>query len=592
MSEKVFKEVKKPEKISSYFKMELPVLIVVTISGILYNAGIGVGPYYEGQLAGKLYEVFKGYSTFFDVLKLAITYVVVLTFVQGMRAIKRYSVRVFSNDVGRLMRHTLYSCLIRMDKEKLNKEGLGALMTKAIADVDICSEGMRKFTTEVFDTGVAMIVYISMLLFYDFKLTLIAGIFTPFAYFLANRLKKQVVRANRRQKMSATLLNHKTMDRVSNAITYRIFGREEARNEALEEALNDYEKNSIKANIFEGSMTPLYNSLTMAGTVIIIYIGSKNVAGSGFTKWDIASFTTYLAVFTKFAVKVSRAAKLFNAIQKAEVSWGRIKPLMKEIEIKKSLLSQKEIQKVNIEFENVSFGHFDNDNNFKALAKSLSFSVKPGQIVGITGIVASGKSSLGKIFIDESCYEGSIRINGEEFKSLSSQQKHEYVSYMGHEPELMSNSIYENVALGDETDVDKWLDMVCLSEEVFEMSDKKETLVGDGGVKLSGGQQARLALARTLSHSRSVMILDDPFSAVDKLTEKIILNNIRKEFKDRIILLISHRLYHFPEFDHVLFLHDGKGEFSNHKLLMENFNDYKELFDKQVKRKDLDEGDN
>ena len=102
---------------------------------------------------------------------------------------------------------------------------------------------------------------------------------------------------------------------------------------------------------------------------------------------------------------------------------------------------------------------------------------------------------------------------------LSEQERCETVGYLGHDPELFNDSIEHNVLLGEKKDPELYLKAVCIDAEVNEMPDKKRTLVGNGGVRLSGGQAQRLALARTLCHLRPVMILDDPFSALDKKTE-------------------------------------------------------------------------
>ena len=105
--------------------------------------------------------------------------------------------------------------LNRMSRDELERESLGSVMTKAVADVDACVEGMRKFTTEVFDTGVVLAAYIAMLLYYDWRLALLSGVFTPFAYLIAGRLKSRVARYSSAYKKSAGRLNGATMSWLS-----------------------------------------------------------------------------------------------------------------------------------------------------------------------------------------------------------------------------------------------------------------------------------------------------------------------------------------------------------------------------------------
>lgn len=573
-----------PDQIFSYFRLEWIWLLGVTVTGILYNVGMGAGPFFEGLLAQRLYDILEGNRQPADMLGLALLYVVIIFVVQASRAGKRYTVRVFANQVSRLMRQTLYHGLVHRPVTAAGQENLGSYMTKAIGDVDACAEGMRKFTTEIFDTGVVMVVYVTMLLYFDWRLTLLACLFTPIAYILADRLKKQVVLANGHYKECEAQLNEQTMDRISRALTYRMFGQEQKRDQAYEEQLMAYEKASSRANIFESSMGPLYDAVSMIGTVLIFYFGSRNVRGLGWTQWDIASFTTFLACFIKLAVKTSHAAKLFNAVQKAQVSWQRIKPLLTYAAAVPDKEEMGIVPQVSLTLQNLSC-------HYPSLTKGLeglSLRAVPGEIVGITGKVASGKSLFGKVFLDEVPWQGSFQLNGQDFSQLTVNQRRARISYMGHNPELITGSIAENIALGDSVDLEKWLQAVCLDKEVAALPQAAATPVGTGGAHLSGGQKARVALARTLAHSKGLLILDDPFAGVDADMEQAILQHIRQLLPERTILLISHRLVHFPEFDHVLFLQSGKGIFATHEELLKQEPEYRTLFASQQKGVDLD----
>ncbi|MBC3537715.1 ABC transporter ATP-binding protein [Megasphaera hominis] len=576
-----------PDRILSYFKRELPILGIVTVTGLLYNLGLGAGPYFEGLMAQCLYDILRHDAVPMDMVKIATAYVVVLGLVQAMRAGKRYSVRIFSAQISWIMRHTLYHSLVHMSRHELGRENLGNLMTKAVSDVDACSEGMRKFTTEIFDTGVALVVYFVMLLVYDWRLTFLACCMIPVAYVLANRLKHVVSRANIAYKGAEGRLNLMTMDRISHALTYRINGREAQRNASYETQLTAYEKASAKANIFEGSMMPIYNAIAMGGMLMIFYFGGRNVLGDGWMAWDIASFTTYVACFTKLAIKTSHAAKLFNAVQKAQVSWQRLKPLL-GLHVAQA---EAPAQAAPAPAAPVTLTLSDVTCRYDAASPSLahlSFTAKPGEIIGITGVVASGKSMLGKLFIDEVPWRGTIRLGDRDFRDLTQAERRSYISYMGHEPELMTATIEENIALGDPIDVWPYLQSVCLDEEIAALPDQAQTVAGSSGTQLSGGQQARIALARTLAHVKPIVVLDDPLASVDPKGEGRILANLRAAGQDKVILYISHRLLHFPDFDRVLFLHDGTGTCGTHTELMSRCPAYAELYRKQAEGVDYD----
>ena len=182
------------DHVISYFKMEWKVLLAVTVSGLIYNLGLLAGPWFEGKMAGCLVDILGGRAGFPDMGKLVAAYVIAIAVVQSSRYIKRFYVRRFANNVNRRMKHVLYDSLVHKSRAELEEEGAGNVMTKAILDVDDCAEGMRKFTTEIFDTGVALLAYAGMLLFYDWRLALLSMLFPPVSYFLAEKMKGIVQR--------------------------------------------------------------------------------------------------------------------------------------------------------------------------------------------------------------------------------------------------------------------------------------------------------------------------------------------------------------------------------------------------------------
>lgn len=492
------------DQILYYFKTQWTVLLAVTISGLIYNLGLLAGPWFEGRMTGCLVDILGGKAGYRDMLVLVTTYVISIAIVQISRYIKRFYVRRFANNVNRDMKEILYRSLVHRSRAELEEEGVGNVMTKAILDVDDCAEGMRKFTTEIFDTGVALAVYVGMLLFYDWRLAILGMLFLPVSYVLAEKMKRNVQRTGAAYKEQSGDLSAATLDRAANAVTYRVYGREKEREQAYEANLTAYEKSAVKANIWSTAFPPLYRIISMTGILFILYFGSRNVLGTGWKIWDVAAFTTFLSCFLKLAVKSSHAAKLFNAVHKAQVSWKRIKLLMKEDTYEDDSLVQ---EPGTLEVSDVSFAYPGGEKIYE----DFNLSATPGQIIGVTGAVACGKSTLGKTFLCEYPYEGRICFHGKELSGMTKAEQNGMVGYLGHDPELFNDSVRNNILLGDDDDPEKYLKAVCFDGEVAEMEEGMDTIVGNGGVRLSGGQAQRLALARTLCHKRPVLILDDPF---------------------------------------------------------------------------------
>ena len=212
----------------------------------------------------------------------------------------------------------------------------------------------------------------------------------------------------------------------------------------------------------------------------------------------------------------------------------------------------------------------------------LSLTAHPGDIIGVTGPVACGKSTLGRVFLCEAPYDGSLRFGSKELSSLSPKEIAETVGYLGHDPELSTDTIKNNVLCGSDIDLMPYLETTALKDEVLAMENGLDTVVGNNGVRLSGGQAKRLALARTLAHPRPVMILDDPFSALDRKTEDTIFKNLQAYAQDKVIFLISHRLYHFPQMQKVIFMENGTTTVGTHDELMQNVSTYQRLYNSQT----------
>lgn len=564
-----------PDSIAAYFRLEWLPLTLITLSGLAYNVGLLAGPWFEGRLAQCLADILGGNETAAAMTALAAGYILVTLLVQAARFIKRFYVRRFANNINRRMKGVLYANLVRQSRGALEKQGAGELMTKAISDVDDCAEGIRKFTTEVFDTGVALAGYIVMLFAYDRHLALLCMIFPPISYICAEKMKKPVQRAGAAYKKAAAALSAATLDRAKNAVTYRIYGCEDAQEARYEAALDGYEQAAVRANVWQAALPPLYLAASNLSVLFILWFGAKNVLGTGWRAWDIAAFTTFLSCFMKTAVKSSKAAKLFNAVQRAEVSWKRIKPMMKTPRALEPLAIPAAQR---VEVSGLSFCY----DGGAPIFEGVSFSAQPGDIIGVTGPVACGKSTLGRVFLCERPYGGSVRIGGRELSELSPREAASTVGYLGHDPELWNDTVEENVLCGEAGDAMRFLALTALDGEVRVMEQGLQTVVGSGGVRLSGGQAQRLALARTLAHPRPVLVLDDPFSALDRQTEDEVFARLKACAQDRIVILISHRLYHFPELRQIVFMQDGKADVGTHEALCASVPAYRALYESQT----------
>lgn len=543
LSKLTIKPIEAPDRIINYWKNEKIVVLCILFFGLSFNISMILGPIYQGKLIDKIVNGDSSQS----VLNIAFIFVGVIFAIQMLRYFKRFYIRRFANSTSALMRLMIYNTIMHKSISELDEESTGNLMTRTISDVDLCVEGMRKFTTEIFDTGVLMLSYIVTLAVIDVKVTLLSCLFIPIAMLCAEKLKKIIYKFAIDYRHKNSEIAELTLDRVTNAMMYRVNGVETLNREVYETEIQDFQHKAVKALLFENAMQPIYNVIAMIGVVAVLYLGGIYVIEG---EWRLGIFITYLAMFTALAVKASKAAKLFNAIQKSKISWLRIKPYLTNYQSKSSTVTNDQTT-VDLHVTALSFRYSEDR---EPIIKNISFEAKSGDLIGITGPVACGKSTLGLALTGMYPYMGSIKINDRPIESYEQETLSNLIAYMEHDPHLLSDTIYNNIALGSGKEIQDVLKVVCMDEEIKAMPDGQDTLVGSGGIRLSGGQQARIALARTLLNKNKIIILDDPFSAVDMKTEMTIIKNIKSNYSDCLIIIISHRLSIFNEVNQIILL--------------------------------------
>ena len=231
----------------------------------------------------------------------------------------------------------------------------------------------------------------------------------------------------------------------------------------------------------------------------------------------------------------------------------------------------------------VSHLHFGFDG-FDVL-HDICLEAKKGQIIGITGAVGSGKTTLAHALLGQYPYKGSITVDGKELSSLPPDTRWSLIAYTGHEQFLFSMSIRDNIRFSSEEgpSLSHALSAAALTEDVNRFDKGLETPVGEKGVRISGGQRQRISLARAIHSGSPILILDDPFSAVDIATEAAIIDRLKKDYADRIVLLFTHRLAAFRHADLVLVLEKGcVTQHGTHEALMAQDGLYRDIHGAQT----------
>ena len=575
-----YKNISEPKKLTSYWLSEWPLCLAIAFTGLLYNAGMLVSPYFEGRLV----DAIEGGSSYSDVVILLGIFILSMALVLTARALKRYTVRRFANNTSTSMRRILENNLLR---RPLGDHDVGTALSKLIGDVDLVVEGMRKLTTELFDTVLMFVFYIAYLLLFDWAMTLYALIPVFLAVLLSFLMRHAIYKANAEARKCAGKLSQFTYDAFDNAMTYRLYGRDEDHEKEYDALLKEYEKKNVRAAILTDTMVPLANLVALLGLIPIFLIApSKIVLSSPLSasipnvllpNWTLGALTSYLTTFVLMASKASKTAKLFGSIEKGLASWKRIKPLIQPYEPYPEAV-------VVAQDSELILKDFSLSLDGKKLIGPLNLRAKKGEIIGLTGQVASGKSAFLKALMGALPYEGSAILFGKELRDYTPEERAGTILLMPHQNELFTSTIEENIAYEGKESVLPYLEDVSFTEDLKAMPLLEKTMVGNEGLKLSGGQQERLALARSLYHAKSLLLLDDPFASVDPKTEGAILSSLRERTKDSLVILVSHRLGAFKDLDQVVVFRPEKSpEVGSEKELLKSSVTYQSLYALQKK---------
>lgn len=532
------------DKISTYFKLNFKSFIIATVTGIVFNSLMALVPIIQG----KLIDAFKAQEDAKYIISFALIFLIFIIFIQVNRFFKRYYVRDFSNKMVLQMRTASFHNMITSDISEFTKTSKGDIMNKNLADIKDSAEGVRKVLTEIYDSIILMLGYFISMLIMDYVTTLIVTIFLVLSVTIANLLKKKIYRTTSDYKKTFSFAKDVTLNSLENEIYYRGFGVSNRYYQKYSNIQDDFENKSIKSMIYKGSLTPIYQAIALIGLFFVIYFCGKKVMDE---TWLIGTFSAYLATYVLVANKVSKTGKVFNAVTTLCVSWKRCLPFL----VAKDEMEQIEFLSDNtsLEVSNLTFGY---DKSF--VLKNISFSLQKGESLGICGVIHSGKSTLGGALSGIYEYEGSVKLYGVELNDARNKLSEDFISYAPSQIEVFNDTIKYNIAFTNDTDVRDELRISCLGGDVKGLEKKENEILSHSMINLSGGQQKRLQIARSIYNKPKLIIMDDPFNAIDISMSEEITNNILSTYKDSIIVLINNKREILKKMDYVLFLkNDG-----------------------------------
>ena len=377
-------------------------------------------------------------------------------------------------------------------------------------------------------------------------------------------------------------LNSLSQEVYSGIRVVKSYGQEKAMGRYFSNETEIFKRRSLELAKVNAFFYPLMLLLIGISTIITLYVGGNLVLSGNITAGNIAEFVIYINML---AWPVTSIGWVASIIQRAAASQTRINEFLRtkpDIEANESI-AKTPIQGA-ITFDNVSFTY--PDTGIQAL-KNLSFSLQKGQRMAIIGRTGSGKTTVADLLLrmyDAS--EGQILLDGKPLAAHNLAHLRERIGYVPQDVFLFSDSIYNNIAFGkpnsSEETIQQYAKHASVYDDIMNLPEQFDTVVGERGVTLSGGQKQRVSIARALIKQPDIVVLDDCLSAVDTKTEAEITGYLNEACADKTTIIITHRLYAALQFDLIIVLDDGTiTEMGTHEDLLENKGYYYDIYEKQ-----------
>lgn len=602
-----------PGSLASYIRRYRGLFYLEAIGGIIYNTIAVAGPIVVGKVidaANRLWIEGQSPALVRQLLAYCLLLVGLTAFFQFARYIKRRYIRDMCFRIRSDMRAGILERTLQRPAAALERESVGDLISRTIGDVEQVVSTVESTINETWDTWLLMLSYLAVLLFYSARITLICSIPVPLALWLAETARHPLYRYSVRARQAASRVTSHLHASLGNVALLRLFGREQAERERLASHADEQIRWTIRTALLQTGLMPVYATIASLGVVGVLSLGSQQVLSG---RWTVGAFTAYLTMFLAMSRRTWVAARVFNRWHAAKASWDRIReklfvagqPLPADVTEPHGLPTP-DLAAGSLVVNDLSFRYPAGERD---VLQNISFTVPLGSLVGVTGAVGSGKSALAAVLTGLYPYNGSVQIAGTELSRLDRAARQSLISYATQEPFLFSASIADNVAFGEATPdrarVLHCLQLAALSDDLALFSQGVDTIVRERGVRASGGQRQRIALARALYAGSPVLILDDPFSAVDIGTERRMIERLKQDLADgtgtramrscdqieaiaeeasaRTVFIFSHRLQVFAQTDYVLVLDQGRlVQQGTHQQLLAVDGIYRRIYDAQT----------
>ncbi len=491
-----------------------------------------------------------------------------------------------SEEVRKDMQCDMLKTLIDADTKMIDGKHTGKFISNLTNDVTHITNLVSTAILNIFKDSLTLVGLLSVMFFQNWKLSLIAIIMIPLASFAARTLGKRIGKVSTQQMQKAGELNTYLIELFKNHKLIKIFQQEKYENVRAEKFINDVKEKSKKINIVYVRNSPIMETLTGIMIAVLIFYSGKLIIKN---ELDINNFFSFLAAMMLAYQPVRSLATVNITISQGLSAATRILPIIDE---KSELIENKddpEIKIVNgdIEFKNVCFQYNGEESQ---ILHSINLKMLGGKMTSLVGHSGAGKSTILNLiprFYDTK--SGDIIIDNQSIYKTKIHSLRKNISLVSQDTTLFDDTIKNNIAYANlnasQEEIEEAAKYSFANEFIEKLPNKYETIIGENGIRLSGGEKQRLSIARAILKKSQIILLDEATSSLDAETENKIQKAINFLTKNRTTIVIAHRLSTILNSDRIYVIDSGKivGD-GNHEELLVNSSIYKNFYDKQIRK--------
>ncbi len=491
-----------------------------------------------------------------------------------------------SEEVRKDIQFDMFSSLIKADTQLVDNNHSGKFITNLVNDVNMITNLVSTVILNLFKDSLTLIGLLSVMFYQNWKLSLIAILMIPLASITARTLGKRMGKVTTQQMQKAGVLTTYLIEIFKNHKLMKIFQKENFEKKRAEDYLNSLKETSRKINIVFVRSSPIMEVLTGIMIACLIFISAKLVVKN---ELEVSNFFSFLAAMMLAYQPVRSLATLNIAIQQGLSGARRVLPIIDNINEIKENIDDKEItiEEGKIEFKDIKFKY---QRDEKEILKSINLIIPGKKMTALVGHSGAGKSTILNLiprFYD--AHQGDIKIDNQSIYSSKIFSLRKNISLVSQDTTLFDDTIINNIKYADMNadfgEIERAAKFSFADDFIQKLPNKYETIIGENGIKLSGGEKQRLSIARAILKKSPIILLDEATSSLDAETESKIQKAINFLTKGRTTIVIAHRLSTILNSDKIFVIDQGKMiDEGTHDTLIKSSEVYKNFYEKQIRK--------